>query len=247
MESPVYESTRIPKAVKFIGNFTGGATPVVDDGGSGTIASVVQASTGKYTITFKPDQRPQHATDIQWSISSKDDGTDVKLHMLIESYTPSTGVLVVWFYANTQLTGVGASATLTADTNANMADGDTVTLNSGFGAPVVYEYDKSANGVAAGHVAVTAGTTAPTVAANFRTAILANQTALSVTDNGDGTLTIVNRWPGAGGNNTNSKSSASALAITNFTGGLTQNGAPILTNPDAGTTIYLSLTGSEVK
>lgn len=113
---------------------------------------------------------------------------------------------------------VAATCTLTADTNANMADGDTVTLNSGI-SKKTYEYDKSANGVTAGNVSVTAGTTAATVAANFRTAILASQPELSVTDNSDGTLTIANRWPGVAGNNSNAKSSSSALAITNFASG----------------------------
>jgi hypothetical protein len=64
------------------------------------------------------------------------------------------------------------------------------------------------------------GTTAATVAANLRTAILANQPALSVTDNANGTLSIANKWLGAGGNGSNSKSSSSGvLAVTNFTGG----------------------------
>lgn len=113
---------------------------------------------------------------------------------------------------------VVSTCTLTADTNANMADSDTVTLNSGI-SKKTYEYDKSANGVTAGNVSVTAGTTAATVAANFRTAILATQPELAVVDNGNGTLTISQRWPGVAGNNTNSKSSASALAITNFAAG----------------------------
>jgi phage tail sheath gpL-like len=49
-------------------------------------------------------------------------------------------------------------------------------------------------------VNVSADVTAANVAARLRTAILANQPSLSVTDNGDGTLTVAHRWPGAGGN-----------------------------------------------
>lgn len=111
-----------------------------------------------------------------------------------------------------------ATCTLTADTNANLGNTDTVTLNDGERS-VVYEYDKGADGVVAGRVGVTAGTTAATVAANFRTAILANQPRLAVVDGGAGVLTITNLIAGADGNTTNAKSSSSALAVTNFTGG----------------------------
>jgi len=112
-----------------------------------------------------------------------------------------------------------ASCTVTVDTNANMADGDTVTLNDGTRI-VIYEYDKSSNGIAAGHVSWAAGAgTAAQGAATLKTAILANQPLLDVTDNLDGTLTIKNKLAGSFGNTTNSKSSSSALAVTNFTGG----------------------------
>lgn len=114
---------------------------------------------------------------------------------------------------------VAATCTLTADTNANTGNTDTVTLNDGERS-VVYEYDKGADGVVAGRVAVTAGTTAATVAANFRTAILANQPRLGVVDGGAGVLTLTNLIAGADGNTTNAKSSSSALAVTNFAGGV---------------------------
>jgi hypothetical protein len=130
-------------------------------------------------------------------------------------------------------TGVGATGTVTADTNTNMADGDKVVLSDGVRF-VTYEYDKAANGVTAGNVAWTAGTTAATVATNLRTAIIANQPGLTVTDNLAGVLTITNNWPGAGGNVTITKTSSSALAVTGMAGGVNPAGSVL-----ADTTIKL--------
>lgn len=113
-----------------------------------------------------------------------------------------------------------ASCTITVDTNANMTDGNTVTIDDG-DRKVVYEYDKSANGVAAGNVSWAAGAgTAAQSAATLKTAINGQHTGLTVTDNLDGTLTLTNKWPGAASNAAgNAKSSASALAITAWAGG----------------------------
>ncbi len=119
-----------------------------------------------------------------------------------------------------------ATCTVTVDTNANMADGNIVTINSGI-RKQVYEYDKSANGVTvptAGSVppratwAAGAGTAAQS-ATTLATAIAAWQPELTVVDNGDGTLTLTTRILGAVGNNTNSCTAVGVLAITNFTGG----------------------------
>ncbi len=121
-------------------------------------------------------------------------------------------------------TGLGASGTVTADTNANMADGNVVVLSDGIRI-VTYEYDKSANGVTAGNTSWTAGTTAATVATNLKTAINATQPAFTVADNLAGVLTITNNWPGAGGNVTMTKTSASALAVTGMSGGVNPAGS----------------------
>ena len=120
--------------------------------------------------------------------------------------------------------GVGAVGTVTADTNANMADGDKVVLSDGFRF-VTYEYDKTANGVTAGAISWSVGTTAASVATNLKTAIDANQPGLTVSDNLAGVLTITNRWPGAGGNVTATKTSSSALAVTGMSGGVNPNGS----------------------
>lgn len=110
-----------------------------------------------------------------------------------------------------------AVGTVTCDTNANQADTDTVTLSDGV-VSRIYEYDKAANGVTAGRVSWAAGTTAATVCANLRTAILGATSAFTVVDN-SGSITITNNWPGAAGNVASAKSSASALAVTGMTGG----------------------------
>lgn len=97
---------------------------------------------------------------------------------------------------------VKATATITCATNANMADTDYITINDGFQI-VLYEYDKSADGVTAGRVAWDAGaSTAADVAATLATAIAANQPGITVTDNLDGTLTLTSNWPGAAANKT---------------------------------------------
>lgn len=243
--SDAYNLTKLPDEISLRLSWTGGASPTFDDGGTKSVASVTKLSTGKFRVTLNTPRPMKNFPTVKPLVvlSSVDTGADLGMEALIESYTGSTGILDIWFYAATQPAGVSASATFTADTNANMADGDIVTLNTGISIKT-YEYDKSANGVTAGRVSWTAGTTALSVAQNLRTAILANQPELSVTDNGDGTLTIVNRWIGAAGNNTNSKTSASALAITNFTGGLTTSAAPVLQDPNAGSTVTVSISGS---
>lgn len=115
---------------------------------------------------------------------------------------------------------VAASCLVTVDTNANMADGNVVTINDGF-RKVTYEYDKSSNGVAAGNVSWAAGAgTAAQSATTLATAIAGAQPSLTVVNNANGTLTLTNRWPGAGGNGTNTCTSVGTLAITNFTGGV---------------------------
>lgn len=125
-------------------------------------------------------------------------------------------------------TGVVATGLITCVTNANMADTDFITIDTGI-SKKLYEYDKSANGVTAGRVSWTAGaTSAADVAATLRTAILANQSELSVTDNLDGTLTLAHRWPGAGGINTITENVANAgFLVSGLTGGVNPDGSTL--------------------
>lgn len=86
----------------------------------------------------------------------------------------------------------GRARKLTFPTFANCVDGDYFTIEVD-GVSVVYEIDKSGNGVTAGRVAVNivGDTTAAEVAADAVTAITGAQPALALTDNLDGTIEVV--------------------------------------------------------
>lgn len=118
--------------------------------------------------------------------------------------------------------GVAAVATITCATQANTDDNDTVTIGDGLSAPKLYAFDKAGDGVASGiAVDISGDTTAATVAARLRTAILANQPALDVKDNGDGSLTLTHKIPGAHGNVTITEDTTHAsLVVSGFSGGV---------------------------
>jgi hypothetical protein len=86
----------------------------------------------------------------------------------------------------------GTTKLVTCVAKASLAEGDYVTIAIDDGLSKVYEFDLAPNGVTSGRIVVdiSADTTAIQVAARLRTAILANQATLTVTDNGNGTLTI---------------------------------------------------------
>jgi hypothetical protein len=86
----------------------------------------------------------------------------------------------------------GTTKLVTCVAKASLAEGDYVTIAIDTGLSKNYEFDLAPNGVVSGNIVVdiSADTTAIQVAARLRTAILANQTTLTVTDNGNGTLTI---------------------------------------------------------
>jgi acetylglutamate kinase len=86
----------------------------------------------------------------------------------------------------------GTSQLITCVIKANLVDTDFFTIAVD-GVTKVYEFDTVGNGVTVGRVQVNVSTdtTAAQVAARLRTAILANQSTLEVTDNTDGTLTVV--------------------------------------------------------
>jgi hypothetical protein len=83
-----------------------------------------------------------------------------------------------------------------------MADSDYITIGDGLSAPKLYEFDEAGDGVTEGRIAVSiaAATDAASVAAILATAIAANQPAIAVTDNLDGTLSLAHKIPGAVGN-----------------------------------------------
>jgi len=85
----------------------------------------------------------------------------------------------------------GTAKLVTCVAKASMADTDFMTITTPT-STAVYEFDTAGNGVTAGRVQVniSSDTTAATVAARLRTAILATQTELRVIDPTDGTLQI---------------------------------------------------------
>lgn len=86
----------------------------------------------------------------------------------------------------------GTTKLVTCVTKANAADSDYITIAITNVSTVIYEFDKTGDGVTAGRIRVdiSGATTAASVAVILRVAILANQSVLTVTDNLDGTLTI---------------------------------------------------------
>lgn len=122
-----------------------------------------------------------------------------------------------------------AVGTITTAANAAAADGDTITIADGINAPVVYEYDKTANGVTGGRVNWPVGTTAASLATALAELIVANQPTLSVSDNLAGVLTVTHKWPGAGGNVTITKSGNAVTTVTGFSGGSTGESAATAT------------------
>ncbi len=86
----------------------------------------------------------------------------------------------------------GTGKLITCVAKASLVDTDFITVVLPMSTKV-YEFDTAGNGVTTGRVQVNVSTdtTAAQVAARLRTALLANQTALEVTDNTDGTLTIM--------------------------------------------------------
>lgn len=116
---------------------------------------------------------------------------------------------------------VASTGLVTCVTNANMADSDYITVGDGINPAILFEYDKSANGVTSGRTAVTAGSsTAIDVAAAFVAAINTAMPALLAAAVGDGTFTIAHRWPGAGGNITITENVANAgFLVSGLTGG----------------------------
>jgi hypothetical protein len=112
-----------------------------------------------------------------------------------------------------------ATGTITCATNTASADGDIVTISDGMNPAVTYEYDKSANGVTSGRVAIAAGTTAASNATALAALIATNQPAFTIVDDLAGTLTLTHKWPGVGGNITITKTGAFAAAVTGMAGG----------------------------
>ena len=109
------------------------------------------------------------------------------------------------------------AAAITFATAANTVDTDYYTVDG-----VLYELDKSGDGVTAGRVQVdmSAATTAADVAAIAVPIMAARQPYLTFVDNADGTVDITNKIPGANGNITLSDNVAHAsFVVASLTNG----------------------------
>ena len=132
--------------------------------------------------------------------------------------------LAAWLAANISSgAGTAATATLTADTQANLADGETFTISDGENT-VVFEFKKTATHiVSTGNVEVdiTGAVSAADVSALCTAAINASALNVAAVDGG-GSVALTNEnqnQPTAAQNATNSETSASlTFAISNFTG-----------------------------
>lgn len=116
-----------------------------------------------------------------------------------------------------------ASGLITCTSKANYVDGEVMcTIGDGMIPPKEYEADVNGTGVTAGRVQVNIqpDTTAAQVAARLRSAILAAHPSIGVTDNGDGSLTLLHQWPGSGGNVTITEAVANAgHTVSGMSGG----------------------------
>lgn len=112
-----------------------------------------------------------------------------------------------------------ATGTIACAANTAAADGDTISIGDGFNPTVVYEYDKTANGVTAGRINWPVGTTAASLATSLAGLIAINQPGFQVTDDLAGNLALVHRWPGVGGNITIAKTGAAVTTVTGMSGG----------------------------
>ncbi len=122
---------------------------------------------------------------------------------------------------------VAATASFVCETNANMADSDYITIGDGsLNPPLLFEYDKTGDGVTGGRVAVTAGAgTAIQTASAFVAAINAAQLAVTASNVGgtSATVTLTHDIPGVIGNAATLTENVAAAGFTvsgaTFTGG----------------------------
>lgn len=119
------------------------------------------------------------------------------------------------------LGGAKAEGSITVPAAEDLADGDNFTIDDGINDAVIYEFDDD-DEVTEGSIAIdlTDLTTAASVAVVVVAAIEANQPALALTDNEDGTIDIVHRVPGTFANATITEDVTDAgFSVTGMTGG----------------------------
>lgn len=206
------------------GNFTVGATGAVGtiyQAKSNSVRSVTRNSAGNYTFQFnEPYPLALAYIDLELHRAAV---TDAKVDVDYDAatYSNTTGQLTVFCSSGGTQGGVAATGTITAVANASMADTDYITIGDGFNPPVVYEYDKAADGVTAGRVNWAAGaSTANDVATTLVTAINANQPLLTCSAPSAGVFTITHKILGTVGNVTITENVANAgFLVTGLSGG----------------------------
>ncbi len=177
-------------------------------------AAVARSGVGTYTVTFPAAMTAQRLDYAAAGII----GNEPSLKAKVVSYT--AGVLTL--QVSQLVLPVSASGLITCTTFANYADTDYMTIGDGLAPAKLYEFDTAGDGVTAGRVQVdiSGATTAADVAAILRTAIRTNQPAIAVTNNGDGTLTVIQQIPGTVGNVTMTENVANAAhTVSGFSGG----------------------------
>lgn len=217
-----------------------GAVGTLKQAAGNSISSITRDSAGNYTVQFNepyPAALPFVTAEVHCANSSD---PLVKLEMDANSYSNTDGNFQLRSKVETT-DGVAATGLLTLETNANMTDGDYITIDDGFNTAVLYEYDKSGNGVTAGRVQVTVGgaTTAAEVAARFALAIAANQPLLTVVDNADGTLSLTHTVVGTVGNETITENATHAgVLVAGMSGGVNPVGAAVELPVDADVQLF---------
>lgn len=132
-------------------------------------------------------------------------------------------VLALSFPGSGFTAGAKATGTIQCSTKANLVDTDYLTISDGMNPAVRYSFDTAGDGGTGVAVDVSGATTAATVAALLRTAILANQPGIAVVDAGAGLLTLTSNWPGTGANIAITENVAHAsTTVSGMSGGLAE-------------------------
>jgi hypothetical protein len=190
------------QVIRLYGSFQANGTsdPDLLRDGKTALFTGARTSAGLFTITFAsgfpiPERLVYESASLSCAATLALKAQQAHIVRASYSQTARTVQIVVLMVGD--VAGAGAG-TVTCTTKANYADTDFMTIGDGLSVAKVYEFDTAGDGVTAGRVQVdiSGATTAAEVAAILRTAILANQPALSVTDNADGTLTVTHNWPG---------------------------------------------------
>ena len=104
MKSSDFQTTKLNGEIDLAWSWTGGTSPVAEDGSTKTVSTITYAATGKFTITLNPT-RPRKAFGIPkmfvYVQPAAGSVTDANMKVIPQSYDPVTGILVLWCYGPT--------------------------------------------------------------------------------------------------------------------------------------------------